>query len=115
MPLVTTPVRPAIVTLVTPFILAFIFAPHLRTVISMDGGIVSLTLYDFYSGPDNGTRSIEKYFSTFLLYALMTVLLLLTPLVLSTPLLLIILFTIRINMSLILTHSPGFLREVLFI
>lgn len=64
-PLVTTPMRPIIITSVAPFVLTLIFAPNLRTIIYVDDGVVSLMplyLYDFYFGPDNGTRSIDNDF-----------------------------------------------------
>lgn len=58
----TTRARPNVVTLVTAFVPISISAPCLRTIVFVDGGVMPLSLYDFYFGPDNGTRSIYKVF-----------------------------------------------------
>lgn len=59
--------------------------------------LMSLTLCDFYFGPNNKARSIIGFYLNFLLYALMTLLLLLTPPILGTPLFLIVLFIFEDN------------------
>lgn len=58
-----TLVEPIIMTLKSSFILIYVLASHLRTIVTMDGSIVLLmllTLFDFYFVPDDRASYIDS-------------------------------------------------------
>lgn len=98
----TTLIKLAAMTLTSSSVLT-IFAPYLRTVVTTYGGVVPLMLlilYDFYFISND--KAIYMNLHIFLLCTLMILLLL------------IVLFAMRIALSLILTYYFWFPREIMF-